>query len=73
MNLEARVTRGARHRQAVREEIPVFGDDVEQAQWELRRVPLLFPAYRENYRQLYRLKSYASGRFLAFFLGTSKA
>ena len=32
MDLEAGVARRARHRQAMRQEIPVLGDDVEQAQ-----------------------------------------
>ena len=36
MNLEARVARRARHRQAMRQEIPVLGDDIEQAQRCLR-------------------------------------
>ncbi len=32
MDLKAGIAGGARHRQAMRQEIPVLGDDVEQAQ-----------------------------------------
>ena len=39
MNFETCVTRRACHRQAMRQEIPVLGDDIEQAQRCLRRDP----------------------------------
>jgi hypothetical protein len=46
MNLEARVTRRARHRQTMGEKIPILGDDIEQAQRCLRRDLYQFSAPR---------------------------
>ena len=55
MHLEAGVARGARHRQAVGEEIPVLGDDIEQAQRVAPRPDLRRPLGRAGAQQIVQM------------------